>query len=344
MAERRRGFNQLYYLKINGDIYQVNLQGGGASTSTKVYSSADLGLASSVEGMAIGPDGRLYRSDGINTDQIVRVEADGHATVVANGITELNGLTIDSDGNLFVSENLGLAGSDQPVPGRIVKIQPDGAQQVIAEVASPTSLAVDRDGVVYVVDGFTRVLKISPGAPAEVIAGDPQLDPVGLAVSPSGNLYISDSKNGTVWKRDSAGRLQQLVRSGLVPNPTYLAVNQREEVYVCQTGLDVLPMGLVGLQQALQVPVLIIDKTASIHRLGVRGDPAVLSTQDVAVAPSGDLYLNDGSGIRVVRAPVPAVAVESRALWRLELLLGAALVGLGLALSGSGLVLYLSRS
>src|SRR2546429_2665290 len=52
--------NQLYYLKINGDIYQVNLQGGGASTSTKVYSAADHGLASSVEGMAIGPDGAIY--------------------------------------------------------------------------------------------------------------------------------------------------------------------------------------------------------------------------------------------------------------------------------------------
>src|SRR5215471_12305389 len=46
--------NQLYYLKINGDIYQVNLQPGAGSTSTKVYSSANHGLSSSVEGLAIG--------------------------------------------------------------------------------------------------------------------------------------------------------------------------------------------------------------------------------------------------------------------------------------------------
>jgi len=52
--------NQLYYLKINGDIYQVNLQPGGGSTSTKVYSSANHGLSSSVEGLAIGPDGTIY--------------------------------------------------------------------------------------------------------------------------------------------------------------------------------------------------------------------------------------------------------------------------------------------
>src|SRR5882672_4453896 len=52
--------NQLYYLKINGDIYRVNLQPGSGSTSTKVYSAADHGLASSVEGFAIGPDGTIY--------------------------------------------------------------------------------------------------------------------------------------------------------------------------------------------------------------------------------------------------------------------------------------------
>ncbi len=49
--------NQLYYLQVNGDIYQVNLTN---STSARVYSSADHGLSSSVEGMAIGPDGTMY--------------------------------------------------------------------------------------------------------------------------------------------------------------------------------------------------------------------------------------------------------------------------------------------
>src|SRR6266487_6225799 len=52
--------NQLYYLKINGDIYQVHLQPGSASTGTKVYSSPNHGLSRNVEGMAIGPDGTIY--------------------------------------------------------------------------------------------------------------------------------------------------------------------------------------------------------------------------------------------------------------------------------------------
>src|SRR6266446_83821 len=60
--------NQLYYLKISGDIYRVNLQPGSGSTSTKVYSAADHGLSSSVEGLAIGPDGTIYVLGNNNTN------------------------------------------------------------------------------------------------------------------------------------------------------------------------------------------------------------------------------------------------------------------------------------
>jgi hypothetical protein len=61
--------NQLYYLKINGDIFRVNLQPtGSASTSTKVYSATDHGLSSSVEGLAIGPDGTIYVLGNNNTN------------------------------------------------------------------------------------------------------------------------------------------------------------------------------------------------------------------------------------------------------------------------------------
>ena len=60
--------NQLYYLKLNGDIYRVNLQAGDASTSTIAYSAADHGLANDVEGMAIGPDGTIYVVGNDNTN------------------------------------------------------------------------------------------------------------------------------------------------------------------------------------------------------------------------------------------------------------------------------------
>ena len=53
--------NQLYYLKLNGDIYRIAVMSGdGTSTSSLMYSSADHRLAQNVQGMAIGPDGTIY--------------------------------------------------------------------------------------------------------------------------------------------------------------------------------------------------------------------------------------------------------------------------------------------
>jgi hypothetical protein len=60
--------NTLYYLKINGDIFQLDLVAGTGSTSMLVYTATDHGLSTGVEGMAIGPDGTLYLTANINTN------------------------------------------------------------------------------------------------------------------------------------------------------------------------------------------------------------------------------------------------------------------------------------
>lgn len=53
--------DRLYYLKINGDIFRVDLvSGASGSTSTRVYSAADHGIPDNAQGMAIGPDGTIY--------------------------------------------------------------------------------------------------------------------------------------------------------------------------------------------------------------------------------------------------------------------------------------------
>lgn len=52
--------NQLYYLKYNGDIFRLSLQPGAGSSSTRLYSAADHGIANSALGMTIGPDGSMY--------------------------------------------------------------------------------------------------------------------------------------------------------------------------------------------------------------------------------------------------------------------------------------------
>jgi hypothetical protein len=59
---------QLYYLRMNGDIYQVNVQPGSGSTSNRVYTSANHGISGGAQGMAIGPDGTIYIVANNNTN------------------------------------------------------------------------------------------------------------------------------------------------------------------------------------------------------------------------------------------------------------------------------------
>jgi len=61
--------NQLYYLKINGDVFQLQLDSGTNSTSALAYTAADHGLDSNVQGMAIGPDGTIYLTGNLITNQ-----------------------------------------------------------------------------------------------------------------------------------------------------------------------------------------------------------------------------------------------------------------------------------
>ncbi|MBI4659508.1 MAG: PQQ-dependent sugar dehydrogenase [Verrucomicrobia bacterium] len=67
IAKDRRN-NDLYYSKLNGNIYRVTiLPGGGRSKSAQVYGAADHGLSENVQGMTIGPEGTIYLVGNITT-------------------------------------------------------------------------------------------------------------------------------------------------------------------------------------------------------------------------------------------------------------------------------------
>ncbi|MCI0539128.1 MAG: PQQ-dependent sugar dehydrogenase [Verrucomicrobiales bacterium] len=72
---------ELYFLKLNGEIYRINLADGSAtSTAGLQWSQTDHGLAST-SGMAISPDGMIYLV-GNTTTNINDVEDSTFATIV----------------------------------------------------------------------------------------------------------------------------------------------------------------------------------------------------------------------------------------------------------------------
>ena len=110
---------------------------------------------------------------------------------------------------------------------------------------SPTGIAVDRDGDVYVTDsGDGRILELSPRGTVLRVWQEYGTDfeigtPAGIAVDRSGYTYVTDFDNATVLKYGAGGVLaDQWARNGdgEFRFPQGIALGNRGNVFVANTG------------------------------------------------------------------------------------------------------------
>ncbi|WP_175966500.1 Ig-like domain-containing protein [Burkholderia sp. BCC0322] len=149
--------------------------------------------------------------------------ADG--TGAAASFTNLSGITVDSAGNLYVTDN-----------EMVRKITPGGGVTTLAGTAgvygsadgtgaaasfsSPNGITVDSAGNLYVVDfGGPTIRKITPDGVVTTLAGTAGVNgsadgvgaaasfngPGGIAIDSAGNLYVNDSNNFTIRKITPGG-------------------------------------------------------------------------------------------------------------------------------------------
>jgi sugar lactone lactonase YvrE len=137
------------------------------------------------------------------------------------------GVAAASDGTLFVAD-----AGDRP---RILRISPDGDVLVVAgstrgftdgdgraaQFDSPSGLAIDRDGVLYVADtGNHAIRRVSPDGRVTTLAGDGVAGdadgtgsharfngPVGVAIDAQGRVIVADTYND---------RIRSITRDGVV--------------------------------------------------------------------------------------------------------------------------------
>lgn len=133
------------------------------------------------------------------------------------------GVTIDAIGDLSIADSFnsvvrrvdasaGVITTVAGIPGRF-DFSGDGGPATAAALSSPTDVAVDAAGNLYVADnGNYRVRKVSPAGIITSVAGSGQpgssgdggpataarMTPTGLAVDRSGSLFVSDSASGRV--------------------------------------------------------------------------------------------------------------------------------------------------
>ena len=156
--------------------------GGSAARLVRASSQA---LAAVVPG---GLDGgrTSIRVDGL-TGETAFVEV---GAPLATGLHQVDNPAFDAEGNLYVTFS-GARGQESPVSVFIVR--PDGSREpFVSGLPNPTSLALGRDGQLYVSSRFDgSVHQVARDGTTTVFASDLGVA-CGIAFAPDGSLYVGD--------------------------------------------------------------------------------------------------------------------------------------------------------
>ena len=198
-------------------------------------------------GVAVSGAGDVYVA---NTDDhtIRKISAGGVVTTVAGShgvpgfadgpsdvarFTNPTGVAVDGAGNLYVADSsnsiVRKIASDGTVTTLAGMAHHEGDVDGIGSAARfthPTGIAIDGTGQAYIADSFTHIIRKLTVVTAEVstFAGKPgpqgysdgaprtaRFDaPAGIAVDPSGNVYVADTYNNTIRKISADGSVTTL--------------------------------------------------------------------------------------------------------------------------------------
>lgn len=227
---------------VAGDGKQGFSGDGGPATSAQIFDS---------HGLAVDPSGNLYIAD-TNNWRIRKVSISGIITTVAGKGTEGFsgdggaatsaalypwGVALDPSGNLYIADGrnyrvrkVSTSGIISTVAGNGTKgFSGDGGPATSAELRSPSCVAVDSEGNIYIDDeGNDRIRKVDTSGVITTVAGGGSnglaeggpatsaeiSDPVGLAVDSGGNVYFADANNGRIRKVSTAGTITTVAGNG----------------------------------------------------------------------------------------------------------------------------------
>jgi len=223
----------------------------------------------------------------------------------ANAFAMPHGLTVDADGNVWLTDVALQQVFKYTHDGKLLMAL--GERGVAGNDSGhfnlPTKVAVAPDGSFYVSDGYgnTRVVKFSAdgtflfqwGTPG---TGPGQFDLVhSVTLDREGLVYVSDRSNGRVQVFDGEGKFLAQWRSAEIGRPYDVAVGRDGTVFIADGGdqPDAPP-------DRSALVVAHPDGTV-IERVGRWGnyDGQLEIAHDLAVGPDGAVYVGDATGKRI---------------------------------------------
>ncbi len=290
-------------------------------------------------GVAVDGAGNLYIADRSN-HRIRKVDAAGFITTAAGGGSFRRrrafpvGVAVDGVGNLYIADSSNNRVRKVDAAGFIATVAGDGTPGFVGDggwataawLLSPSGVAVDRAGNLYIADSSNqRIRKVDAAGVIATVAGDGTAGfggdggpaasarlrfPRGVAVDGAGNLYIADSSNNRVRKVNAAGILTTAAGDGTAGfggdggpaasarlfAPEDVAIDGAGNLYIADRNNH----RIRKIDAAGFIATAAGDGTAGF---GGDGGPAasarLLYPQSMAVDGAGNLYIADTDNHRV---------------------------------------------
>jgi sugar lactone lactonase YvrE len=234
------------------------------------------------------------------------------------------GVTVDLNGNVYVADTgndtirvISSAGTVTTLAGSPGNAGSADGSASSARFLSPSGVAVDSAGNVYVADtGNNTIRVITSAGTVTTLAGSVGFtgsadgagssarfsSPSGIAVDAAGNIYVSDRGNNTIRMVTSAGVVTTLAglagtpgfadgtgRSARFSSPSGIAVDGAGTIYVADTGNDTIRT----ITNSGVVTTLAGTAGSPGYGDGVPGEAHFSSPQGVAVDKMGNVYISD---------------------------------------------------
>jgi len=341
-----RDSQRIRRVDTNGVITTV--AGNGTAGSSGDGGPATSASLSYPNGVAVDGGGNLYIADSSNNPRIRRVGANGIITAFAgSGNSYFSGdgwpatsaslanptaVAVDGSGNLYIADRrnsrirrVGTNGGITTFAGNGTDgFGGDGGLATSASLRSPTGVAVDGSGNLYIAAyANNRVRRVDTNGVITTFAGgiygfggDGGLatsaslrDPTGVAVDGSGNLYIADQNNQRIRRVDPNGIITTVAGNGTygfsgdggqatsasLANPSGVAVDGSGNLYIAdQRNYRIRRVDPDG-----------VITTFAGGTYGFSGDGGLATSASlanpsgVAVDGSGNLYIADSYNQRI---------------------------------------------